>query len=139
MKSVTKIGEYALGYCQDFIPGMDASKWISIGGFTIYGYKGTIAEKYANENEFKFEPLDKETDPTADFTDAAKVQKHWGYENIVYTVKHGIMKGNESKNGVSFDPENLITRAQIVAILHNLEGNPTAKSSGKFKDVAKGA
>ncbi len=51
--SVTSIGEKAFGYSYD-------SK--TIDGFTIYGYRGTAAETYANENGFTFIPLDS-TDP----------------------------------------------------------------------------
>ena len=50
--SVTSIGEKAFGYISD-------SK--TIDGFTIYGYRGTAAETYANENGFTFIPLDSES------------------------------------------------------------------------------
>ena len=50
--SVTSIGEKAFGYISD-------SK--TIDGFTIYGYGGTAAETYANENGFTFIPLDSES------------------------------------------------------------------------------
>mgnify|MGYP000443806860 FL=1 len=50
--SVTSIGEKAFGYISD-------SK--TIEGFTIYGYRGTAAETYANENGFTFVPLDSES------------------------------------------------------------------------------
>lgn len=48
-KTVIKIGEKALGYDKYYRPIMD---------FTIYGYCGTEAERYANENHFDFIPLD---------------------------------------------------------------------------------
>ncbi len=48
-KSVKKIGKKAFGY-------KSYSK--KIKGFTIKGYKGTAAEKYAKKNKFKFVPLD---------------------------------------------------------------------------------
>ena len=50
--SVTSIGEKAFGYISD-------SK--TIDSFTIYGYRGTAAETYANENGFTFVPLDSES------------------------------------------------------------------------------
>lgn len=50
--SVTSIGEKAFGYISD-------SK--TIDGFTIYGYRGTAAETYANENGFTFITLDSES------------------------------------------------------------------------------
>ena len=50
--SVTSIGEKAFGYISDSE---------TIDGFTIYGYRGTAAETYANENGFTFIPLDSES------------------------------------------------------------------------------
>ncbi len=50
--SVTEIGEYAFGY----------TFWKEKAeNFTIYGYRGTAAETYANENGFTFVPLDSES------------------------------------------------------------------------------
>ena len=50
--SVTEIGEYAFGY----------TFWKEKAeNFTIYGYRGTAAETYANENGFTFIPLDSES------------------------------------------------------------------------------
>ena len=45
--SVTSIGEYAFGFYDNY--GLK-----KVDGFTIYGYKGTAAEKYAKKNGFKF-------------------------------------------------------------------------------------
>ena len=56
--SVTSIGFCTFGYCilvdyyYDFVPD-------KLEGFTIYGYAGSEAERYANENEFAFIALDK--------------------------------------------------------------------------------
>ena len=51
--SVTSIGDYAFGYYYN-----DDSYKIKFQNFTIYGYKGTSAEKYAADNEFNFVSLD---------------------------------------------------------------------------------
>lgn len=48
--SVTSIGEYAFGYLFD----EEAQEIRALDGFTIYGYTGSEAEKYANENGFEF-------------------------------------------------------------------------------------
>lgn len=50
--SVTEIREKAFGYS-------DSGK--KAENFTIYGYRGTAAETYANENGFTFIPLDSES------------------------------------------------------------------------------
>ncbi len=52
-KSVTKIGSAAFGFYYD----SKAEKFKKVSGFTIYGYKGTAAEKYAKDNGFKFVPI----------------------------------------------------------------------------------
>ena len=49
-KGVKSIGKHAFGYEYDSINYEDKK----ISDFTIYGYKGTAAEKYAKKNGFKF-------------------------------------------------------------------------------------
>ena len=46
--SVTYIGDNAFGYTYS------NKHYVKISGFTIYGKKGTAAERYANDNGFKF-------------------------------------------------------------------------------------
>ena len=52
-ESVTEIGEYALGY-------LDNAYDIKIPGFTIYGYAGSAAQTYAEENGFTFVEVEPE-------------------------------------------------------------------------------
>lgn len=52
-KSVKKIGRYSFGYSGGF-----SENYPRIKGFTIKGYKGTAAEKYAKKNYFKFVAID---------------------------------------------------------------------------------
>ena len=59
-KSVTEIGNNAFGYVYD----SPTDKYSKIDGFTISGYKGTAAEKYATENGLKFIALDGGDEPT---------------------------------------------------------------------------
>ncbi|MCH5298923.1 MAG: leucine-rich repeat domain-containing protein [Ruminococcus sp.] len=56
--SVIKIGENALGYGADLKTDYEAMGNYENKNFTIEGYKGTAAEKYAKDNEFKFVALD---------------------------------------------------------------------------------
>ena len=46
--TVTEIGNNAFGYTYS------NKHYVKISGFTIYGKKGTAAERYANDNSFKF-------------------------------------------------------------------------------------
>ena len=52
--SVTSIGEKAFGYIIVF-PETEPSK---VDGFTIYGYEGSAAERYAEDNGFAFVNLE---------------------------------------------------------------------------------
>jgi len=52
--SVQKIGNWAFGYIGDNID-------TPMNGFTIYGYQGTEAERYAHDNNFKFIDLASES------------------------------------------------------------------------------
>ena len=54
--SVTHIGEYGVGYKRHYVESSKWAEWVTekIDGFTIYGYKNTEAEKYANDNGFEF-------------------------------------------------------------------------------------
>ena len=57
-KSVIYIGEYGLGYrgiYNEYGLRIDSEK---IPGFTVYGYAGTDAQRYAEENGFTFVPLE---------------------------------------------------------------------------------
>lgn len=56
---VTEIGDYALGY-EKAEPGQ-ITPTVTVEGFTIYGYPGTVAENYAAENIFNFISLDGST------------------------------------------------------------------------------
>lgn len=82
--SVTDIGNYAIGYTYDADFDEETWKWVckKIDEFTVCGYTGTAAEKYANEHDLLFEALDKEItgdidgDGTLSVADATAIQKH---------------------------------------------------------------
>ena len=59
--SVSLIAYRAFGYVFD-----NESRLVKMEDFTIYGYEGTIAETYANENGFTFIPLDDSQNITGD-------------------------------------------------------------------------
>ena len=73
-KSVVNIESYALGYL---------SSEDKVEDFTIYGYKNTVAEEYANANGFKFVALDGDilsgdvnNDGIVNVIDATEIQKY---------------------------------------------------------------
>ena len=70
-----------------------------------------------------------EVDVTQMFTD---VTKNWAYPGIQYCVTHQLMSG---VGGNLFAPKMTTTRAQIVQILYNLEGEPKVSGTMPFTDL----
>ena len=70
-----------------------------------------------------------EVDVTQMFSD---VTKNWAYPGIQYCVTHGIMGG---MGDGTFAPTGTTTRAQIVQILYNLEGEPVVSGTTPFTDL----
>ena len=70
-----------------------------------------------------------EVDVTEMFTD---VTKNWAYPGIQYCVTHKLMSGT---GGDKFAPTMTTTRAQIVQILYNLEGEPKVSGTTPFTDL----
>ena len=70
-----------------------------------------------------------EVDVTEMFSD---VTKNWAYPGIQYCVTHQLMSG---VGGNLFAPKMTTTRAQIVQILYNLEGEPKVSGTMPFTDL----
>ena len=68
-------------------------------------------------------------DVTQMFSD---VTKNWAYPGIQYCVTHKLMG---STGGDKFAPTMTTTRAQIVQILYNLEGEPKVSGTTPFTDL----
>lgn len=60
----------------------------------------------------------------------------WHSDAIDYVTGIGLMKGVGNGN---FQPNQPLTRAQVVALLYRLAGNPETAYSGQFQDVAEDA
>ena len=70
-----------------------------------------------------------DVDVTEMFSD---VTKNWAYPGIQYCVTHKLMSGT---GGDKFAPTMTTTRAQIVQILYNLEGEPKVSGTTPFTDL----
>ena len=70
-----------------------------------------------------------DVDVTEMFSD---VTKNWAYPGIQYCVTHKLMSGT---GGDKFAPTMTTTRAQIVQILYNLEGEPEVSGTTPFTDL----
>ena len=60
-EKVTKIGDFAFGHCKDLkieipasVKSIGKETFYACDNLIIYGKKGSYAEKYAKENNFKF-------------------------------------------------------------------------------------
>ena len=64
------------------------------------------------------------------FTDVPS--NSWYYNAVKYTYEKNMIKGN---NDYTFAPNENLTRAMLVTILHRMEGAPYVSGTSKFKDV----
>lgn len=60
----------------------------------------------------------------------------WHSKAIDHVTEIGLMEGVGNSN---FQPNQLLTRAQVVALLYRLAGEPETTYTGQFQDVAEGA
>ena len=119
--SVTRIGKKAFGYYHDE----------RIHGFTIYGNKGSEAERYANKNGFKFAQA--APAPTMTFPDVRSGD--WYYDAVKYNFERGYITGYS--NG-TFGPANNIQRQDFALILARIAGADLSAYEGQnggFSDV----
>ena len=82
-----------------------------------------------NETKTETIPATGSVDVTQMFTD---VTKNWAYPGIQYCVTHQLMSGIGNN---LFGPKLTTTRAQIVQILYNLEGEPKVSGTTPFTDL----
>ena len=81
----------------------------------------------------KAEEDDKSEEVTTAFSDVAA--DDWFFESVNYAKENGLMSGVSS---TEFAPEESVTRAMLVVVLHRLEGTPPPAKSSEFADVAAG-
>ena len=67
------------------------------------------------------------------FTDVA--QNAWYHDAVDYALNNSIMGGY---NATTFGPNDTLTRAMVVQVLYNKEGQPAINGSHKFPDVKSG-
>ena len=107
--------------------GKEFAGWLAVNGNVHPA--GEVAT-FSIDQTLKATWKDKaEVDVTEMFTD---VTKNWAYPGIQYCVTHQLMSG---VGGNLFAPKMTTTRAQIVQILYNLEGEPTVSGTTPFTDL----
>ena len=103
---------------------------------TIYGYRETAAEEYANKHSITFIELP-DPEPLPDFPDVKKGT--WYYDAVMYCAKNGFVTGYQ--NG-KFGPGDNLKRQDFVVILARIANADLTKYQGKaskLKDVDKNA
>ncbi len=68
--------------------------------------------------------------PSEHFVDVKET--NWFHEAVDYVAEHGIMTGMDPTH---FGPMLTMTRAQLVTVLHRLDGSPEVAYEGNFTDV----
>ena len=123
--TTTEIGDSAFGYYYE----NDTFK--TVDGFTVYGNKGSEAERYANENGFKFAQA--APAPTMSFPDVRSGD--WYYDAVKFNFERGYITGYS--NG-TFGPANNIQRQDFALILARIAGADLSTYEGQnggFSDV----
>ena len=120
--------EFELPKCTFTPPeGKEFSGWLAVNG-KVHPAGEVVTSSI--DQSFKATWKDKaEVDVTEMFTD---VTKNWAYPGIQYCVTHQLMSG---VGGNLFAPKMTTTRAQIVQILYNLEGEPKVSGTTPFTDL----
>ena len=107
--------------------GKEFAGWLAVNG-NVYPAGEVVT--FSIGQSLKATWKDKaEVDVTQMFTD---VTKNWAYPGIQYCVTHQLMSG---VGGNLFAPKMTTTRAQIVQILYNLEGEPKVSGTTPFTDL----
>ena len=107
--------------------GKEFAGWLAKNG-TVYPAGNVVTSSI--DQSFKATWKDTaEVDVTQMFTD---VTKNWAYPGIQYCVTHQLMSGIGND---LFGPKLTTTRAQIVQILYNLEGEPKVSGKTPFTDL----
>ena len=120
--------EFELPECTFTPPeGKEFAGWLAANG-NVYPAGEVVT--FSIDQSLKATWKDKaEVDVTEMFTD---VTKNWAYPGIQYCVTHQLMSG---VGGNLFAPKMTTTRAQIVQILYNLEGEPKVSGTTPFTDL----
>ena len=108
MKSVTilspnvKIGNYAFGV---LVYSYEPYEYEVVKGFTVYGYKSSTAQMYAQNYGFTFREI-------GSFPDVSR--NAWVYEAVKYNFEHGYITGYSNGN---YGPGDSLQRQDFIVIL----------------------
>lgn len=91
--------------------------------------------KYAERSTgYRFDPWI-ERDFFLALWDVPDTHTTWYYDNVAYVYKRGIMVGTSKWE---FSPDESLTRAMVVTIIHRLAGQPSIPGGAPFSDVPEG-
>ena len=121
-------GEYMFGeMIEDVVREITAVQFMQNGATAGTGDVLYVDDFYFNELT---EPLKRSVE-AAGFSDVAK--SDWHYNAVSFAVENGIMSGY---NATTFGPNDTLTRAMVVQVLYNKEGQPALNGlKHNFSDV----
>lgn len=130
----------------------DGHSALKVEDFTIYGYSGTAAETYANENGFRFVPI---AQCAVEHSYVKGVCTRCGYAAqsasdiftdvpdgkfystpVLWAIRAGVTSGTDESH---FGPKDTCTRGHVVTFLWNMMGQPEPDmNDNPFVDVPEG-
>ena len=135
---VTSIGQLAFSSCSnltDVYYGGTRTQWnaITIGigndsliSATIHCTDGDINRVTKTASRASSAPASGYADVSPDA---------WYAEAVAYCREHGLMNGTSAAR---FSPDDTLTRAMMVTVLHRMAGEPAAAAAASFRDVEAG-
>ena len=103
-----------------------------------YSHEGLLEKVCIRGDDTQQEPI-----PMLDVADALTdvTKEQWFWDEIGYCLDHNLMQGMaEAEDGRQvFNPDNAMTRAQLVMVLYRIEEEPEVSYEEIFTDVASNA
>ena len=122
---MTSIGDSAFGYYWNG----DTNKKERLAGFTIHGYEGTEAQRYAEANEFQFVSL-QVANPFEDVTES-----NFYFDPVQWAVANSVTSGRDATH---FAPNETVKRSEAMLFFYAAKGRPGYSiTKSPFKDVKK--
>jgi hypothetical protein len=114
--SVTSIGPSAFGFYWD-----EEASDNKVDGFTIYGYKGSAAETYAKDNDFKFVELKEDARKKGDLNGNGKIDASDLLQVKSHIKKVKPLEGDDFK-AADVDGNGAINAADLLKMKAHMKG-----------------
>ena len=133
----TKIGQVDISNCQRLVKAMKEGRNRSLQESYLY-YSSDIegeTDSLMFDDGVKIIENGEELPYVVNYSVNDVDRNAWYYKGVEYVRKAGVMVGVSQRR---FAPNEIMTRAQFVKVLYNLEGEPKVDASNSFVDVEDG-